>query len=56
MAFFIIPIRSFINDLKKLSKKYPCLKDDINDIVSALKISPQTGKPLGKIALKYGGK
>ena len=52
MLFNIIPNKSFLNDLKQLSKKYPSLKDDINNVVVALKQNPQLGEPLGKDCFK----
>ena len=52
MPFTIIPNKSFLNDLKSLSKKYPSLKDDINDVVTILKDNPQTCEPLGKDCFK----
>ena len=52
MAFHIIPNKSFLNDLKTLSKKYPSLKDDVNSLVNSLKINPQIGEPLGKDCYK----
>ena len=48
MAFHIIPNKSFLSDLKTLSKKYPSLKDDVN----SLKINPKIGEPLGKDCYK----
>ena len=52
MLFNIIPNKSFLNDLKQLSKKYPSLKDDINNVVVSLKQNPQLGEPLGKDCFK----
>jgi mRNA-degrading endonuclease RelE of RelBE toxin-antitoxin system len=52
MKFTIIPNRSFLNDLKSLSKKYPSLKSDINNIVTLLKDNPTIGFPLGKDCFK----
>jgi mRNA-degrading endonuclease RelE of RelBE toxin-antitoxin system len=52
MPFDIIPNKSFLQDLKQLSKKYPSLKDDINDVVTILKQNPVLGEPLGKDCFK----
>jgi hypothetical protein len=52
MIFNIIPNKSFLSDLKTLSKKYPSLKDDVNSLVIILKTNPQIGEPLGKDCFK----
>lgn len=52
MPFDIIPVKSFLSDLKSLSKKYPSLKDDIDSLVSELKSNPQIGEPLGRDCYK----
>lgn len=52
MAFNIIPNKSFLSDLKTLSKKYPSLKEDVNSLVNSLKINPKIGEPLGKDCYK----
>jgi mRNA-degrading endonuclease RelE of RelBE toxin-antitoxin system len=52
MIFDIIPNKSFLSDLKSLSKKYPSLKDNVNSLVTALKTNPQIGEPLGKDCFK----
>ncbi|MEO6404496.1 MAG: addiction module toxin RelE, partial [Ferruginibacter sp.] len=48
----VIPNKSFLSDLKKLSKKYPSLKNDVNDLVASLKVNPKLGDPLGKDCYK----
>jgi mRNA-degrading endonuclease RelE of RelBE toxin-antitoxin system len=52
MIFNIIPNKSFLSDLKTLSKKYPSLKDDVNSLVIILKTNPQIGEPIGKDCFK----
>lgn len=52
MSISIIPIKSFLKDLKALSKKYPSLKKDIDEVVSTLKKDPEIGQPLGKDCFK----
>jgi mRNA-degrading endonuclease RelE of RelBE toxin-antitoxin system len=52
MPFNIIPNKSFLQDLKALSKKYPSVKEDINTIVAELKENPKIGEPLGKDCYK----
>lgn len=52
MSFSIIPITSFLKDIKTLSKKYPSLIRDIDKVVSILKKNPVTGQPLGKDCFK----
>ncbi len=62
MSFIIIPNKSFLSDLKKLSKKYPSVKEDVNLIASLLKENPSIGEALGKdcykirISIKSKGK
>ena len=48
----VSPILSFLRDLKALSKKYPSLKDDVNDLVKQLKQHPKSGTPIGKDCYK----
>ncbi len=52
MPFDIIPVKSFLADIKSLSKKYPSLKNDIDEVAIALKAYPQIGEPLGKDCFK----
>jgi len=52
----------FRNEAKKLSKKYPSLKNDIAALAEELSINPKTGTPLGndfykvRLAIKSKGK
>lgn len=52
MPFEIIPNKLFLIDLKRLTKKYPSLKEDINSVVAELKQTPKIGEPLGKDCYK----
>ncbi len=52
MIYNIIPNPSFLLDLKALSKKYPSIKNDINEAVKELKIKPTIGIALGKDCFK----
>lgn len=47
MNFKIEVIDEFEKDLKKLSKKYPSLKKDYEDMLYSLLANPQQGEPLG---------
>lgn len=38
----------FARQLKRLSKKYPLIYDDLAGVIDELEINPHTGKPLGK--------
>ena len=52
MNFKIKAILEFERDLKKLSKKYPSLKKDYEDMLYSLLSNPQQGEPLGKDCYK----
>ena len=52
MNFKIEAVDEFERDLKKLSKKYPSLKKDFNDMLYSLLANPQQGEPLGKDCYK----
>ncbi len=52
MNFKIEVIDAFEKDLKKLSKKYPSLKKDYEDMLYSLLANPQQGEPLGKDCYK----
>ncbi|MDO8283334.1 MAG: type II toxin-antitoxin system RelE/ParE family toxin [Thermodesulfovibrionia bacterium] len=64
MSYKIVPTDNFSKELKRLSKKYPSLKQNIKDLSNELQKNPCTGTPLGhncyKIRLatsdKPGGK
>ena len=52
MNFKIEAVDEFERDLKKLSKKYPSLKKDFEDMLNSLLANPQQGEPLGKDCYK----
>lgn len=52
MNFKIIPTNFFSRQLKRLAKKYPSLKSDLQTINMELKENPMTGAPLGKDCYK----
>ena len=52
MSFEIRTIDPFVRELKKLSKKYPSLKNDLLDLAEELLENPLMGEPLGRIATK----
>jgi mRNA-degrading endonuclease RelE of RelBE toxin-antitoxin system len=47
MNYNIVPSDNFSRELKRLSKKYPSLKQKIKDLSSELLKNPHTGTPLG---------
>ena len=47
MDFKIVPSDTFIKELKRLSKKYPSLKQKIKELSKDLLNKPRTGTPLG---------
>jgi len=52
MSFSIIPLNSFIKELKKLAKKYPSLKKDYADLLDEIEVNPKLGTPIGKNCYK----
>lgn len=62
MNFNVVPTGQFEKDLKKLSKKYPSVKEDLLNLVNDLKSNPFLGTPLSKdcfkirLAIKSKGK
>jgi mRNA-degrading endonuclease RelE of RelBE toxin-antitoxin system len=52
MSFNIYATDFFDKELKKLSKKYPSVKNDYKDLVDSLKKEPKQGDPLGKDCYK----
>lgn len=52
MSFKIVPLSSFLKELKRLSKKYHSLKDDLAKLGIDLKADPKSGTPLGKNCYK----
>jgi len=52
MSFKIIAIESFKHQAKKLSKKYPSLKNDIGELEVSLSNKPDFGIPIGQNCYK----
>ena len=48
MNYEIVAIPNFRKELKKLSKKYPSLKEDFSDLIQSLQETPIQGVSLGK--------
>ncbi len=47
MNFKIVPSDNFSRELKRLSKKYPSLKNKIKELSKELLVNPRLGTPLG---------
>ena len=52
MSFNIYTTDFFGKELKRLSKKYPSVKDDYKALMDSLKEEPKQGDPLGKDCYK----
>jgi hypothetical protein len=52
MSFNIYTTDFFDKELKKLSNKYPSLKNDYKALIDFLKKEPKQGQPLGKDCYK----
>ncbi|WP_295671748.1 type II toxin-antitoxin system RelE/ParE family toxin [uncultured Mucilaginibacter sp.] len=52
MSYDIITIPNFDRELKKLSKKYHSIKDDLTALIKSLKQNPLQGESLGKDCYK----
>lgn len=52
MPFKVEATPQFLSEAKKLSKKYPSIKNDIKDLAVQLCANPKLGTPLGKDAYK----
>jgi mRNA-degrading endonuclease RelE of RelBE toxin-antitoxin system len=52
MSFNVIPIHSFIKEIKKLSQKYPSLKQDYINLLNEIEANPKLGTPIGKNCYK----
>ena len=48
MKYEVETTESFLKDLKKLSKNYPSIKDDLNELKETLEKNPCEGTPIGK--------
>lgn len=47
MNFKIYPTQEFKKQFKRLYKKYPSLKDDLNNLIQTLRNNPDSGISLG---------
>jgi mRNA-degrading endonuclease RelE of RelBE toxin-antitoxin system len=47
MSYNVIPTPDFKKLFKKLLKKYPSLKSDLNELIGVLSENPETGTSLG---------
>ncbi len=62
MIYNLITSPDFLKDLKRLSKKYPSISNDIAQLGDELKIHPDSGIPIGqscykiRLAIKSKGK
>jgi mRNA-degrading endonuclease RelE of RelBE toxin-antitoxin system len=52
MSFNVYTTDFFDKELKKLSKKYPSVKNEYKALVDSLKKEPKQGQPLGKDCYK----
>lgn len=52
MNFEIIALPKFQKQIKKLTKKYPSLKEEFEELVVKLESNPEQGKNLGKNCYK----
>jgi mRNA-degrading endonuclease RelE of RelBE toxin-antitoxin system len=60
MNYRIIPQRTFLRELKRLSKKYRSLKEDLQRLQDELTVNPTAGTDLGggvrKLRMAIGSK
>jgi len=62
MSFSVIPSDKFKKEAKRLSKKYPSLKEELADLNDTLSSKPEIGTPVGndtykiELAIKSKGK
>ena len=52
MSYKIVPTDNFSRELKRLTKKYPSLKQAIKEFSNELLDSPKTGTPIGHSCYK----
>jgi mRNA-degrading endonuclease RelE of RelBE toxin-antitoxin system len=52
MNFKIVPLHSFLKEIKHLSKKYPSLKQDLAKLGNDLALNPKLGTAIGKDCYK----
>jgi len=50
--FNVLTIKSFDKEAKRLSKKYPSLKNELLELIELLEENPTTGEPIGKDCYK----
>jgi mRNA-degrading endonuclease RelE of RelBE toxin-antitoxin system len=48
MSYNVVLSPVFIRELKRLSKKYPSLKNDVAELGAALAVDPLIGTSIGK--------
>jgi|SRR5579875_199992 len=62
MSFSVIPSDKFKKEAKRLSKKYPSLKEELSELNDTLASKPETGTALGndtykiRLAIRSKGK
>ena len=52
MSYNVLPIPPFDRQLKRLSKKYPSLKEEYLNLINSLEINPEQGTNLGNNCYK----
>ncbi len=52
MSFNVVPTNRFRKEAKRLSQKYPSLKQELAELENVLTQKPETGIPLGNNAFK----
>jgi len=52
MSYRVKSISVFERQARKLSKKYPSLKSELQNLVKELKLNPRLGTPIGKSCYK----
>ena len=52
MSYKIIPIQVFQKEAKRLTKKYPSLKNEIKILIEELRVNPFSGTSLGQNCFK----
>ena len=52
MNYSVLSIPPFDNQLKRLAKKYPSLKQDFANLLESLETKPEQGIPIGKSCFK----
>ncbi|MEZ0486123.1 type II toxin-antitoxin system RelE/ParE family toxin [Fibrella aquatica] len=52
MSYDILTSENFVKELKRLAKKYPSLKQDVEVLGESLAENPEQGSPLGRNCYK----